>query len=503
MLPDSSVRLNKYISESGICSRREADRYIEQGNVFLNGKRATIGDQVKPGDVVKVNGQLIEPREAEDLVLIALNKPVGIVSTTEDGERDNIVDFVNHSKRVFPIGRLDKDSQGLIFLTNHGDLVNKILRAGNDHEKEYLVTVDKPITEEFIRGMSAGVPILGTVTKKCKVKKEAPFVFRITLVQGLNRQIRRMCEHFGYEVKKLERTRIFTGEFMLPDSSVRLNKYISESGICSRREADRYIEQGNVFLNGKRATIGDQVKPGDVVKVNGQLIEPREAEDLVLIALNKPVGIVSTTEDGERDNIVDFVNHSKRVFPIGRLDKDSQGLIFLTNHGDLVNKILRAGNDHEKEYLVTVDKPITEEFIRGMSAGVPILGTVTKKCKVKKEAPFVFRITLVQGLNRQIRRMCEHFGYEVKKLERTRIMNVSLSGIPLGEWRDLTDDELIDLFKLIENSSSEVKPKAKAKPKTAGIKRPVVKMEKTAEKGGRPASNGKRFTSPGRKKKGR
>ena len=284
---------------------------------------------------------------------------------------------------------------------------------------------------------------------------------------------------------------------MLPDSSVRLNKYISESGICSRREADRYIEQGNVFLNGKRATIGDQVKPGDVVKVNGQLIEPREAD------LNKPVGIVSTTEDGERDNIVDFVNHSKRVFPIGRLDKDSQGLIFLTNHGDLVNKILRAGNDHEKEYLVTVDKPITDEFIRGMGAGVPILGTVTKKCKIKKEAPFVFRITLVQGLNRQIRRMCEHFGYEVKKLERTRIMNVSLSGIPLGEWRDLTDDELIDLFKLIENSSSEAKPKAKAKPKTAGIKRPVVKMEKTAEKGGRPASNGKRFTSPGRKKKGR
>ena len=151
MLPDSSVRLNKYISESGICSRREADRYIEQGNVFLNGKRATIGDQVKPGDVVKVNGQLIDPRESEDLVLIALNKPVGIVSTTEDGERDNIVDFVNHSKRVFPIGRLDKDSQGLIFLTNHGDLVNKILRAGNDHEKEYLVTVDKPVTDDFIK----------------------------------------------------------------------------------------------------------------------------------------------------------------------------------------------------------------------------------------------------------------------------------------------------------------------------------------------------------------
>lgn len=249
---------------------------------------------------------------------------------------------------------------------------------------------------------------------------------------------------------------------MLTNSSIRLNKYIGESGICSRRDADRYIEQGNVFINGKRASVGDQVFAGDVVKVNGQLIEPRNEDDLVLIALNKPVGIVSTTEDGERDNIVDFVNHSKRVFPIGRLDKDSQGLILLTNHGDLVNKILRAGNDHEKEYIVTVNKPVTEEFIRGLGAGVPMLGTVTKKCKVKKEAPFVFRITLVQGLNRQIRRMAEHFGYEVTKLERVRIMNISLKGVPPGEWRDLTDDELIALFKLIEDSSSEDKSAKKA-----------------------------------------
>lgn len=289
---------------------------------------------------------------------------------------------------------------------------------------------------------------------------------------------------------------------MLPNQSTRLNKYISESGICSRREADRYIEQGNVFINGKRAAIGDQVAPGDVVKVNGQLIEPRDEENLVFIALNKPVGIVSTTEDGERDNIVDFVNHSSRIFPIGRLDKDSQGLIFLTNHGDLVNKILRAGNDHEKEYVVTVNKPITDDFIRGMGAGVPILGTVTKKCKVKKEAPFAFRITLVQGLNRQIRRMCEHFGFEVTKLERTRIMNVSLAGIPLGEWRDLNGDELIELFKLIENSSSDAKPKTKAKPKTQGIKRPVVNVPASVEKErNKPA--GKRFVQPGRKKKGR
>ncbi|MCS2156746.1 23S rRNA pseudouridine(2604) synthase RluF [Scandinavium sp. H11S7] len=293
---------------------------------------------------------------------------------------------------------------------------------------------------------------------------------------------------------------------MLPTQSIRLNKYISESGICSRRDADRYIEQGNVLINGKRATIGDQVVAGDVVKVNGQLIEPRQEDDLVLIVLNKPVGIVSTTENGEKDNIVDFVNHSSRVFPIGRLDKDSQGLIFLTNHGDLVNKILRAGNDHEKEYLVTVNKPVTDEFISGMGKGVPILGTVTKKCKVKREAPFTFRITLVQGLNRQIRRMCEHFGFEVTKLERTRIMNVSLKGLPLGEWRDLTDDELIELFKLIENSSSEAKPaKAKAKPKTAvtPAKKPASSGAKNMAKTPAELANRKRFASPGRKKKGR
>lgn len=290
---------------------------------------------------------------------------------------------------------------------------------------------------------------------------------------------------------------------MLTHSSIRLNKYISESGICSRRDADRYIEQGNVFINGKRATVGAQVFAGDEVKVNGQLIEPRHEEDLVLIALNKPVGIVSTTEDGERDNIVDFVNHSKRIFPIGRLDKDSQGLIFLTNHGDLVNKILRAGNHHEKEYVVTVNKPVTEAFIHGMSAGVPMLGTMTKKCKVKKESTFVFRITLVQGLNRQIRRMCEHFGYEVTKLERTRIMNINLKGIPPGEWRDLTDDELIELFKLIENSSSKEKPTKKAQAGSAGNTKSVSNKPKNTKKSDDNSASRKRFTKPGRKKKGR
>lgn len=287
--------------------------------------------------------------------------------------------------------------------------------------------------------------------------------------------------------------------------STRLNKYISESGICSRREADRYIEQGLVVVNGKRASVGTQVFVGDEVKVNGRLIEAENNSELVLIALNKPVGIVSTTDDGEKDNIVDYVNHSTRIFPIGRLDKDSQGLILLTNHGDLVNKILRAGNDHEKEYLVTVNKPITDDFIRGMAAGVPIMGQKTKKCKVKKEAPMVFRITLVQGLNRQIRRMCEYFDYEVTKLERIRIMNVSLSGLPVGEWRDLTDDELITLFDAIEKSTSEApKPKQNKSKKQTSSNAKALGIHIPTTKTKEPENNSrKRFAQPGRKKKKR
>ena len=197
------------------------------------------------------------------------------------------------------------------------------------------------------------------------------------------------------------------------------------------------------------------MKGGDEVKVNGQLLEPQDAEEFIFIALNKPVGIVSTTESSDKNNIVDFVNHSSRIFPIGRLDKDSQGLIFLTSNGDLVNKILRAGNNHEKEYLVTVNKPITDEFIAGLSNGVPMLGVTTKKCKVVKESTFVFNITLVQGLNRQIRRMCEYFNYEVTKLNRSRIMNISLKGLPVGDWRELQEDELKTLLDSIKHSSSE------------------------------------------------
>ncbi|WP_375447951.1 23S rRNA pseudouridine(2604) synthase RluF [uncultured Fibrella sp.] len=239
----------------------------------------------------------------------------------------------------------------------------------------------------------------------------------------------------------------------MEQSSKRLNKFISESGLCSRREADRFITQGVVFINGRKAVIGDQVKPNDRVRVNGNNLEPRDSDNVFLIALNKPVGVTSTTEENVRDNIVQYVNHSERLFPIGRLDKDSQGLIFLTNNGDLVNKILRAGNKHEKEYVVTVNKPLTDAVITGMANGVPMLGVITKKCKIVREGATTFRITLIQGLNRQIRRMCEHFGYEVTKLERVRIMNINLKGLPVGDWRDLTDSEKEIIYGLLEGST--------------------------------------------------
>lgn len=286
---------------------------------------------------------------------------------------------------------------------------------------------------------------------------------------------------------------------MFNSPSTRLNKYISESGICSRRDADRFIEQGNVYLNGKRAKIGDQVAPGDVVTVNGQLIEAQEAEDFIFIALNKPVGVVSTTESNERNNIVDFVRHSTRIFPIGRLDKDSQGLIFLTNNGDLVNKILRAGNDHEKEYLVTVNKPLRDDVIEGLCKGVPILGTTTKKCKVTKETPTAFKITLVQGLNRQIRRMCEHFGYDVVRLERVRIMNVSLKGLAVGEWRDLSEKELTVMLAAIESSSSE-SPAGRKSTQKKSHKKP---SSRTSSRSRKESSTGRKAPPTDKKKASR
>ena len=273
---------------------------------------------------------------------------------------------------------------------------------------------------------------------------------------------------------------------LLPVSSTRLNKFISESGICSRREADRYIEQGRVFINGKPAQVGDQVNPRDRVTVNGQHLEPKQAADAVYLAFNKPVGITSTSEPGVRGNIVDYVNHAARVFPIGRLDKDSQGLIFLTSDGDIVNKILRAGNRHEKEYVVTVNRTLSDAMLAEMAHGISMLGTVTKPCLIQKETPYIFRITLVQGLNRQIRRMVEHFGYEVTKLERVRIMNVTLKGLPVGDWRELTPAELAGIMKMVEKSSGT---------EDASRDRPTPKASKAEDR--RPRSSTPTQKNPG------
>jgi len=231
----------------------------------------------------------------------------------------------------------------------------------------------------------------------------------------------------------------------------RLNKFIGETGYCSRREADKLIEEGRVTINGAVPEMGTKVSPDDEVRIDGKLIVEKH-EKLVYLAFNKPVGIECTTNLEVRNNIVDYINYPKRIFPIGRLDKASEGLIFMTNDGDIVNKILRARNNHEKEYTVTVNKPITERFIQRMGNGIPILDTVTKKCKVEQISQFTFKIILTQGLNRQIRRMTEYLGYDVTALKRIRIINISLD-VPVGRYRDLTDDEIKELNHLIEPSS--------------------------------------------------
>lgn len=231
------------------------------------------------------------------------------------------------------------------------------------------------------------------------------------------------------------------------DDSVSLNKYISETGICSRREADRWIEAGRIKINGKIAAKGNRVFENDLVTIDGKPLKSKPKS--VFIALNKPAGITSTTDRSDKDNIIDFVGHKERIFPIGRLDKASTGLIFLTNDGDIVNEILRAENNHEKEYIVTVDKPVDARFIKRMSAGIPILGTVTNPCFVEKTGPNAFRIILTQGLNRQIRRMCEYLDYQVMTLKRIRIMNIRLDGLKVGAWRDLTKEELAELKNML------------------------------------------------------
>ena len=237
---------------------------------------------------------------------------------------------------------------------------------------------------------------------------------------------------------------------MYHQDSKRLNKAISDSGYCSRRQADKFIEQGLVTINDQPASLGDRAMPNDIIKVKNITINKNE--QLVYIALNKPVGITCTTDRRVEGNVVDFINHKERIFHIGRLDKPSEGLLLMTNDGDIVNKILRAGNQHEKEYVVKVDRRITDSFVKRMQSGVPILDTVTKKCKVEKIGRFVFKITLIQGLNRQIRRMCEYLGYEVETLKRERIMNIELGKLPIGKWRYLTEKELKDLKQSLGDS---------------------------------------------------
>ena len=254
------------------------------------------------------------------------------------------------------------------------------------------------------------------------------------------------------------------------DELISLNKYISSSGFCSRREADKLIEQARVTVNGELVVFATKINPRDKVAIDGEPIK-RGKKRAIYIACNKPAGVTSTTDPKDKTNIIYFLNHPKRIFPIGRLDKDSDGLILLTDDGDIVNKILRAGNRHEKEYIVTVDKAITPEFIKKMSSGIPMLDTVTKKCFVRQEGARRFRIILVQGLNRQIRRMCEYLGYEVQKLTRVRIMNITLGNLPVGKWRYLSDAEVYAMNNMMEGSSKTEEASYTEEPKKTSNRR--------------------------------
>ena len=280
---------------------------------------------------------------------------------------------------------------------------------------------------------------------------------------------------------------------MAEENLTRLNKYLSEVGYCSRRKADALIDQGRVTINGVVPEMGTKVHPDDEVRVNGELIVPPK-KDSVYLAFNKPIGIVCTTNPKEKKNIVDYINYPTRIFPIGRLDKPSEGLILMTDDGDIVNKILRARNNHEKEYIVSVDRVITDDFIQRMANGIPILDTVTRKCEVEQLSKFVFRIVLTQGLNRQIRRMCEYLGYEVVKLKRTRIMNIPLD-VPVGQYRNLTEKEFSELNRLLEESTKTEEGSLKKVKKE-----PSPKPQKNlGKKNSRTSETKKNFRKPGRR----
>ena len=286
--------------------------------------------------------------------------------------------------------------------------------------------------------------------------------------------------------------------------STNLNKFISSTGICSRREAEKLITAGRVTINGKPTQLGNRVAEGDVVKIDGRALQAKPKT--LYVAFNKPVGIVSTTDSKEKNNIVRYINYPDRLFPIGRLDKPSEGLIFLTNDGDIVNKILRAGNNHQKDYVVTVDQPITDDFIKKMSDGIPILGTITQKCNVTKLSGKTFQIVLTQGLNRQIRRMCEYLGYDVTKLKRTRIMNVSLDNLAIGQWRELTEKELTEINTMVATSSkteeaSVDKQKVKNQPTKKPKRTPNEFNKKSATFRKNSSTSRRNSSNTGRRKK--
>jgi len=272
------------------------------------------------------------------------------------------------------------------------------------------------------------------------------------------------------------------------NTGVRINKFLSEAGVCSRREADRQIEAGNVTIDGAVAEMGSRVLPGQMVCFNGNPVT--KEEEMILLAFHKPVGIVCTAEKREKNNVIDYINYPKRIYPIGRLDKDSEGLLLLTNNGEIVNKMMRSGNMHEKEYIVTVNKPVTESFIRGLAGGVPLveLNTTTRKCKVEKIGKKQFRIILTQGLNRQIRRMCEYFGYRVEKLVRTRIMNIELGDLETGKYREVTAEEYKKLQGLIKHSSNDTVKPGQRKQISASVveKRGKTKKEESSVKTAKP-----------------
>ena len=264
----------------------------------------------------------------------------------------------------------------------------------------------------------------------------------------------------------------------MEENGIRINKYLSEAGVCSRREADRQVELGNVTIDGVTAETGARVFEGQTVLFQGKKVS--KEEEMILIAFNKPVGVVCTAEKREKNNVIDYINYPKRIYPVGRLDKDSEGLLLLTNNGDIVNKMMRSGNMHEKEYVVTVNRPITESFIHGLANGVPLveLNTTTRKCHVKQVGKKEFKIILTQGLNRQIRRMCEYFGYRVQKLVRTRIMNIELGDLPAGTYRNVTPEEYRQLQALIKDSSNETVRSVKKQPDKRRESVSTVRTEK-------------------------